>query len=160
MSWWILGFFGWVSGDPHQRSIEVVEPFFCTFFGDHFGSIFGPGREPKIDPKRDLWRKMRSPEPVFYRFFSFSCFFRLFHGILSQKCSKNQWNFERVFSSCARFFFQTSKSQILCTGAVFWAVFTFSFFFQKIAKIFEKNRWKRWSQKNDQKWPPGGSQNS
>ena len=47
-----------------------------------FAKIADGAREPKIDPKRDLWRKMRSPEPVFYRFFSFSCFLRFFHWIL------------------------------------------------------------------------------
>ena len=62
---------------PFPSPIRFLS-FFLPFFWSPFWVDFGVGRAPKIDPKRDLWRKMRSPEPVFYRFFSFSCFFPAF----------------------------------------------------------------------------------
>ena len=135
---------------PFPSPVSTLSLFFCPFYGHHFGSMLGPGREPKIDPKRDLWRKMRSPERVFYQFFSFSCSFRLFHGFLSQKGNKTQWKNERVCWSCARFFWNGQKPNSMHRRSVLSSFYFFMFFLSTNCKNLRKKSMKK---VKPEKWP-------
>ena len=115
-----------------------------------FWLIFGTRPGPENRPKSALWPKRRPQRRCQKRFLCLCCFFfRFFLPFEAKIRPKINEKLKVLFRFCVRFF-QTRESQILCTGAVFWAVFTF-LVFAIFCQKWPKERAKKACHKKTQK---------
>ena len=122
--------------------------FFLNFFWSSFWVDLGTGRDQKIDQNRPCGQKGVPKDSVRCDFCARAAFFSFSPPIWAKNVTKIN-EILNVFFRPARVFFQTGKSQILCTGAVFWAVFTFSF----LSKNCKNLRKKSMKKVKPEKWP-------
>ena len=115
------------------------------FFG--FWPIFGtrPGPENRLKPAP--WPKRRPQRQCQKRFSCHCRFFSPFPSIRSQKWTKNQWKFERVFSVLRVLFPNPRKPNSMHRRSVL-SSFHFFNFFVFLAKNMKKTSKKGISQKN------------
>ena len=120
-----------------------------------FWQFGGPLWDPKIDQKLILGPKKGARKRFFIDFSSDDRFshFRAWIFI------NFGWKFDQKIDACFQnraLFFQPGDPLNLCTGAVFWALFTFFVFFWKLWQNWPKNTAKSVSKKNIEKWGPWG----
>ena len=115
------------------------------FFG--FWPIFGTRPGPENRPKPAPWPKRRPQRRCQKRFSCHCRFFSPFPSIRSQKWTKNQWKFERVFSVLRVFFPNPRKPNSMHRRSVL-SSFHFFVFFVFLAKNMKKTSKKGISQKN------------
>ena len=142
----------------HVKSYNFGKPVIfvkrCRGFRPNFGVPLRSKNRPGTRP----WQKIGSPENDFYRFLCFCSFSRFFGSILARFLRKKQWNLYVVFSVLLAFL-QHGEGPNSCTGAVFWAVFTFFIFWENCKKT-QKTRSKNVRPEKLLKMKPRGSQNS
>ena len=111
----------------HVWFFEAIKVRTMIVIFSPFSSFLGPGRDKKIDQNRPCGQKGVPKDGAKSDFYAFAVIFRFFLPFEAKIRPKINEKLN-VFFRCCVCFFQTRESQILCTGAVFWAVFTFSIF--------------------------------
>ena len=122
-----------------------------------FWQFWGPLWDPKIDQKLILGPKKGARKRFFIDFSSDDRFshFRAWIFI------NFGWKFDQKIDACFQnraLFFQPGDPLNLCTGAVFWALFTFFVFLKFVTKLTKKHG-KIGIQEKHRKMRPMGSQN-
>ena len=151
MSWWILGFFGWVSDDPHQGSIGNLEPFFALCFVTILGPILDPAGIPKSTQNATFDEKWCHRNRCFIEFhylqlfMSFLTFLWFFWFIFDEKSMFFPLLFSNVFSP----FLKPAKAKFYAQAQCFEQFLLFVFFFKKCKNLREKSMKKV----KTEKWP-------
>ena len=108
--------------------------FFWSPFWFNFWTRPGAQNRPKTRPLAENEVTGTGVLSIFQLFL----FFPAFSWDFEPKCSKIQWNFERVFSSCARFFSNGQKPNSMHRRSVLSSFYFFIFFQKKKQKSSKK----------------------
>ena len=129
-------------------AVRGLSHFFALFLVTILGPFLDPAGSPKSTQNATFGGKWGHRNGCFIDFSAFPVFSGFFMGFWAKNVAKIN-EILNVFFRPARVFFQTGKSQILCTGAVFWAAFTFNFFQKKMQKSSKKSM----KRVKPEKWP-------
>ena len=136
---------------PFPSPVGELSPFFALFLVAILGRFRDPDGSPKSSQNATFGGKWGHRNRCFIDFSAFPVFPGFFKGFWTKNVAKISEILNVFFSSCARFFSNGQKPNSMHRRSVLSSFCFFIFFPPKIAKTFERNRCKSWSQKNNQK---------